>query len=368
MREADKQALTAVWAVDGVGVATYRKLAAELERVGASWVDFWGEWKGFLAKMGVSEKTRDSCKNFESEHTFAQFSELLASKDITIIGEWEEQYPALLCEVDSRPPVLFARGNCAVQMSCPVAVVGTRRITSYGELATEKIVKELVLGGVTVVSGFMYGVDSAAHRCAVRAQGATVGVLGYGFDHLYPRTQRRLFEEVLASGGLFVTEFAPHIPPSPGNFPARNRLVAGMSLGVVVVEAAAESGSHITARLAADEGRDVFAVPGPITSPYSEGTKNLLNDGARLVTSGWEVLQEVQGNSTESKNLFQDQEKFPEKNSLRDKIMREISLSPCSIENLAAQIHEPIQHIQQEITLLELENKVSSHGRVVMVR
>ncbi len=354
--DAERAALVAVWAVDGIGVMTYRKLAELLRIENCSWVQLWDEPVPFLRKVGIQEKTIESFKTFEREHTFLEYTSMLQEADIRVLYESDEEYPVLLCEVESRPPVLFARGRKSMTWDCPVAVVGTRRMTSYGEFATEKIVKELVVGGESIVSGFMYGVDAAAHQAAVAAGGPTIAVLGYGFDHLFPRSQQRLFDRVLESGGLFLSEFAPHVAPRAGDLPARNRLVAGMSLGVVVVEAAAESGSHITARLAADEGRDVFAVPGPLTNPYSEGTKNLINDGARLVTSGWDVLRELGVHQS-----FAPIGEFNHSSSpvtVQDTILSLLSQSPRTAADLAETLSVPIAVVQQEVTLLEISDRV----------
>jgi DNA processing protein len=358
MEQAEKEAVTFLWSVDGVGPKTYRKLAKVLELEGATWQDFWAAAAAFLHKIAAPEKLLESIKLRQKEHTVSTYFESLRARNIQVVTEDELGYPALLCEVESRPPLLFARGNLAVRMACPVAVVGTRRMTVYGERATHKIVGELVLGGASIVSGFMYGVDATAHEAALEAEGATVGVLGYGFDHLFPQSQRRLFEQVLEAGGLFVSELAPHVAPRAGNFPARNRLVAGMSLAVVVVEAAAESGSHITARLAAEEGREVCAVPGPITNPYSEGTKVLLNDGARLITSGWDVLAELPKQAV----LTTTSLKNNAGSSLHDRILQRLQLLSCSASVLSDELQESIAVILQELTLLELQGVVERKG------
>lgn len=177
-----------------------------------------------------------------------------------------------------------------------VAVVGARNMTAYGEQVTSALAGGLSRCGATIVSGFMYGVDCAAHRAALENNGTTVGVLGYGHDFVYPENQKELMQEWLEQGMTFVSPFAPSVAPRRGNFPARNRVVASMSHAVVVTEAAEKSGSLITASYAAQEGHVVCAVPGPITNPYTRGTRELINQGAALVAGAEEVLLEIEAN------------------------------------------------------------------------
>jgi DNA processing protein len=378
----EKMAMVAVWAVDGIGCVAYRKIAYFLEQRQLQWSDFWHQHVAILRELSLSENTVESCKKFISEYSYTEYHELLLEKHIRAVLDREPEYPALLCETESRPPVLFVRGNALSAVACPIAVVGTRSMTSYGEMATKKIVSELVYGGASIVSGFMYGIDALAHSTAVHHAGHTVGVLGYGFDTLYPRTQEHLYREVLDAGGCFITEYAPHVTPKPGNFPARNRLVAGMSLGVVVVEAGIKSGSHITARIAGEEGRDVFAVPGSLTNPYSEGTKVLIQQGALLVTSGQEILREVgclglgahiaEGGPVESGIVesgstrrtfgretvtYSSPHKTPS-----EQIIQELAQAPTTITELSTRLDLPITQLQELVTLLELQGAVVKRG------
>lgn len=174
-----------------------------------------------------------------------------------------------------------------------IAVVGTRHVTDYGRKVTYSLARDLATAGFTIVSGFMYGVDAIAHGAAIDAGGKTIGVLGFGFDYMYPKSHASLAKRMLETGNTLVTEFEPEVPAMPQNFPRRNRIVSGLCLGVVVTEAAKNSGSMITARLAVEQGREVFAVPGPIDSLYSEGTKELINLGAKLVTNVSDIVDEL---------------------------------------------------------------------------
>ena len=195
-------------------------------------------------------------------------------------------YPANLREIQAPPARLYVRGALAEDDALAVAIVGSRAATPYGVAVAERLAADLAARGVTVVSGLARGIDSAAHRGALRAGGRTIAVLGSGVDVIYPPENRRLAGDIEASGAL-VSQFEPGTPPLAGYFPARNRVLAGLSLAVLVVEAAEKSGSLITAGLAAEMGREVLAVPGPLTSPQSVGAHRLIQDGAALI-QGWE--------------------------------------------------------------------------------
>jgi DNA processing protein len=200
-------------------------------------------------------------------------------------------YPALLATIPS-PPALFVRGRLTPDDALAIAVVGSRRATAYGLEVAEMLAADLAARGVTIVSGLARGIDTAAHRGALAAGGRTVAVLGSGPDIIYPPENRPLALEIEERGAV-VSQFPPGTPPLPFNFPARNRTLAGLALGVVVVEAAERSGALITAGFAGDLGREVFAVPGRITSDQSRGPNGLIADGARLVTDWTDIVQEL---------------------------------------------------------------------------
>jgi len=200
-------------------------------------------------------------------------------------------YPAGLCEL-APAPELWVRGTLHDDDVLAIAIVGARRATPYGPEVAAQLARDLAARGVTIVSGFARGIDSAAHRAALDAGGRTIAVLGSGIDVVYPPENRRLADAVAARGAL-VTQFPPGTPPLPYHFPTRNRTLAALALGVVVVEAAERSGSLSTAGFAGDLGREVYAVPGKITSPTSVGAHRLLRDGARLVETWADIVQEL---------------------------------------------------------------------------
>lgn len=222
----------------------------------------------------------------------ARAVEELKAQGAEVVPLTDRRYPARLREIYDPPPVLFARGRLELLDTVMVAVVGSRRPSAYGVAVAERLGKDLGAAGVTVVSGMAKGIDTAAHGGALGAGGATVAVFGCGLDVIYPAENRKLAERI-ARDGLLLTEFPPGTPAHPQNFPIRNRIVSGLSEGVVVVEGKQYSGSLITARLALDQNREVFAVPGNITQPASFGPNLLIKQGAQLVQSVDDILDGI---------------------------------------------------------------------------
>src|SRR5438309_3336598 len=214
------------------------------------------------------------------------------AQDHITIALGDERYPELLHAIHDPPPVLYCVGSVEPGDRQAVAIVGSRQATPYGLRVTETLAGELSSLGFTIVSGFARGIDAAAHRAALAAGGRTIAVLGCGLDVDYPPGHASLRAEIAGSGAV-LTEFAPGTPPRATNFPRRNRIISGLALGVVVVEAADDSGSLITARLALEQGREVFAVPGPIDVPTSQGPHGLLKQGATLVETVDDIVEEL---------------------------------------------------------------------------
>lgn len=289
-----EQSLAFLISVLGVGQKTIWRCQQYLKEHEVSWMDFWDNFADLAINCSFSEKQINSILSTQKEYTIAQFAEQLTKQQVRVVTEASAEYPPHFAGHEVYAPVLFAKGGIASWDETPIAVVGTRHMTPYGKLVTEKLVTELVLQDCMIVSGGMYGVDFTAHQAALAAGGSTIAILGYGFDHCFPRSFASKFEEMIEQGMTFFSPFALNTEAQPGNFPARNQLVAAASKAVLVTEAGAKSGSHITAGMAADMGLPVGAVPGPITNPYSEGTKVLVQSGAVLVTVASDVLNEIQ--------------------------------------------------------------------------
>ena len=216
---------------------------------------------------------------------------LCRKRSVDILLEGRDAYPSLLSRIDDPPGLLFVRGTLLPQDSLSVAIVGARHATAYGLKVAEQFGAGLARAGYTIVSGLARGIDAAAHRGAIKAGGRTIAVLGSGVLNVYPPEHADLACEVIDSGAL-ISELPPLTDPNAGTFPQRNRIVSGLSLGVVVVQAADRSGALITARLATEQGREVFAVPGPIDCRMSRGCHELIRDGAKLVASVDDILEE----------------------------------------------------------------------------
>jgi len=261
----------------GSAAAVYRATRAELEKV------------RLLPEAVDNIIARDTHDRAEGEIEAVR----KLGGDILILDDGV--YPALLREIYDPPITLYVKGAWSECLDQPcVAIVGSRRCSTYGQNSASMLARDLAQRGVTIVSGFARGIDAAAHRGAIEGGGRTVAVVGTGIDQVYPRDHKKLADEVLASGGAIVSQFPLTTPPVSENFPYRNRIISGLSLGVIVVEAAENSGSLITARLAIEQNREVFAVPGNITSRNSFGTNYLIKGaGAKLIQQWQDVAAEL---------------------------------------------------------------------------
>jgi len=262
-------------------------------------------------------------------------------------------YPALLAEIDDPPPLLFVAGDPALLDQPQLAIVGSRRASPPALDTAGGFARSLSQAGITITSGLALGVDGAAHRAALKAGGQTIGVLGTGLQKLYPQRHRELARQMLDSGSALVSEYPLDAGPLPGNFPRRNRIISGMSLGVLVVEASLASGSLITARLAAEQGREVYAIPGSIHHPGAKGCHQLIRDGALLVESVGQILETLRG----WQNLppaAVDKPVHP--------LLALLHAAPQTSEGLAHSSGQPLAQVLASLTELELEGRVSSEG------
>ena len=254
----------------------------------------------FHATRGELESLRLKPESIESilKREFHEKAEGELAKTREIGGDVlnldDGSYPYLLREIADPPITLYVKGDWQACFDAPcVALVGSRRCSTYGENASQMLARDLAANGVCIVSGLARGIDTAAHLGAIQAKGRTIAVLGTGIGQVYPKENARLVDEILASGGALVSQFPLETPPIPENFPYRNRIISGLSLAVLIVEASERSGSLITARLAIEQNREVLAVPGNITSKNSFGTNYLIKSGAKLVQQWQDVVSEL---------------------------------------------------------------------------
>lgn len=278
----------ALYEVDGIGPARFKVLLKFFK----SAENVWKAKESTLREIGLSESVVSEYTKKKGKIDPENHLKALAKLGIKVILVEDDSYPGLLKEVADHPQVLFVRGNFKSEDELSLAVVGTRKPTAYGREVTEKLVMELACNGFTIVSGLARGIDGIAHRSALEAGGRTIAVLGGGVDRVYPPEHVGLAKDISQHGAV-ISEFAPGKLPVPGNFPARNRVISGLSLGVLVIEGASKSGTKITASLAVEQNRQVFAVPGPITSRYSQAPADLLKLGAKPVTEVGDILEEL---------------------------------------------------------------------------
>jgi len=353
--------------VSGVGPITRRAL-----------VDRFGSAAAVLAASSVQlRQVRGVGPELARRLTAARYEinahdeiQICAEHEIDILVEWDDEYPALLREIHDPPGVLFVRGELLPQDGLAVAVVGTRHATQYGLRQAERLAGGLARAGLTIVSGLARGIDAAAHRAALAAGGRTIAVLGCGVLEIYPPEHAELACEVARQGAL-VSESPPRMKPMSGLFPQRNRVITGMCLGVVVVEAAERSGALVSARHSMEQGREVFAVPGPIDSRMSRGCHGLIRDGARLVESVDDVLEELGPLCFAAPDPTGRTVRHPAELSLNEQeqavldAIREVS---TSIDEICATSRVPVNRVLATLSVLESRHLIRRLSGTRVVR
>ncbi len=282
----DKRYWVGFTLIKGIGAV---RLQALIQHFG----DLETAWKAKpadLAEAGLGAKLVERVVQARENVDLEKISAQITRQGIQILTWDDESYPARLREIDQPPPVLYVRGEYLLDDMFAVGIVGTRRVTPYGRQVTEEIAAFLASNGITVVSGLARGVDAVAHTAALKAGGRTIGVLGSGVDRIYPPEHRALAEQMMERGAV-ISDYAPGTPPDASNFPPRNRIISGLSLAVVVIEAGETSGALITAEFAAEQGREIFAVPGSIFAPQSKGTNKLIQNGAQPLLTANDLMQ-----------------------------------------------------------------------------
>jgi len=269
-------------------------------------------------------------------------------------------YPQLLKQIPSAPKELYYKGSWDNSLfeNC-LAVVGARRITSYGRQITQRLVSEMASAGLTIVSGFMYGVDATAHKAALDAGGKTIAVMPCGIDMVHPAHQEKLYNEILENKGLIISEFEGSSPPALWTYPKRNKIVAGLSKAVMVMEAASKSGALITAKCAQEYGRGLFAAPGPITSSLSEGTLGLIKKGAIMVTIAKDILDYY---GLASSLLTAGSKQFLDLSKLEEEIMAKLKQESISIDDLSRLLGIAVSETGTTLSLMQLKGRLFEEG------
>jgi len=291
-------------------------------------------------------------------------------KNRSVISYFDDNYPALLKEIASPPMLLFCQGNDALLQAPQVAMVGSRAATISGKETAKRLAKELTLHGFCVTSGLATGIDSYAHQGALTQGGPTIAVLGSGLNVIYPKSNIALAKSIVEHG-LLVSEFWPNTPPNAPQFPRRNRIVSGLSLGVVVVEAAGRSGSLITARLAAEQNRDVFAVPGSINNPKVAGCHKLISQGAKLITSVADILEEYPQYAIVKEDISKQHSPalhFVD-NVKPDPVLDSIGYETTPVDIIAQRSKLSIEQVLEQLLTLELSGLIiSSSGGYIRTK
>jgi DNA processing protein len=309
-----------------------------------------------LARVdGIGEGLAGVIKETDVRGKVNRELKLIEEFNVSLVTIKDQSYPKNLRQIYDAPPLLYVRGSLEPRDDLAISMVGSRLATNYGRTVTERIAGDLARHGVTMVSGMARGIDSAAHRGSLSVGGRTIAVLGCGVNIIYPRENRHLFEEIMAHGAV-ISEFPMSTPPEGMNFPRRNRIISGLSLGVVIVQASARSGSLITARLALEQNRDVFAVPGNIGMARSQGTNRLIKQGAKLVESAEDILEEVlprfqhQGTTSEDRDFSLEEEE--------ERVFFLLEDEPIHIDSIIAQTRMAASRISSILLQLELKGLV----------
>lgn len=314
-----------------------------------------------LEMAGLDNRSIESIIARRSNISLDTEMEKLERYKVTVLTQKDEAYPSRLKEIYDSPPVLYIRGRFAPEDDWSLAVVGTRRPTYYGREVTEQIVGDLARNRITIVSGLAKGIDATAHRAALDSGGRSIAVFGCGLDIVYPRDHVKLAREVMERGAL-VSEFPLGTPPRRENFPLRNRIMSGLSLGVMVVEAGKGSGALITTGHALEQNREVFAVPGSVLSSASRGTNRLIQEGAKLVLGANDILEEL--NLTMAVQQVEVKELVPatKTESTILQILRNLSPEPTHIDEVGHQSRLPIATVSSTLAMMELKGMVKQVG------
>lgn len=311
-------------------------------------------------KIGIFSKTYSNFDNFRNTFDTEKYALQLKKNNIDFISFLDGPYPKMLKKLENPPIGIFVKGNInLLKEKFSVGVVGTRKMTSYGRSVTEGIVSELVDSGVVIISGLALGVDGTAHRAAVSNNGKTIAILACGVDCCRPSENLGLYQDIIKNGGLVISEYPLSMQPQKGTFLARNRIIAALSDGVLVTEAAEDSGSLVTAEWGFKLSKKVFAVPGPITSKMSDGSLKLLKRGAILVTEGKDVLNQFNIKKTKGKVNSQ---KFKNLSNEEKKIVSLLENEELTIDALSKKINLPSSKLFISVSNLELLGIIKNNG------
>jgi len=348
--------------VTGIGPA---RMSA-LERFFGDLEDAWRADRSFLREAGLDNRTIEELEASRAALGPAEAYGRMLDSGIAALTPDDERYPRRLKEIPDPPPLIYLRGDLLDRDEWSLAIVGTRRPTPYGNQVTRTLTAELAATGLTIVSGLARGVDGIAHETTLEHGGRTIAVVASGLDRVYPPEHKRLAAKILDSGGAMLSEYPLGKRPDARYFPRRNRIIAGISLGTLVTEAGEKSGTWHTVTSALDQGREVFAVPGPITSEQSTGANNVIKRGlGKLVTCAQDVLDELNLGPIERQAELVEQ--LPE-DPMEALLLEQIGSEPIHVDELSRLIQQPVHETAAAMATLELKGLIQQVGPMTYAR
>lgn len=326
-----------------------------------SWQEAYEASQARLIKASIEPEIAKIFINHRQKLNLLQEQESLNSEGITLLTPQDPNYPRLLLEIDNSPPLLYVKGVMPIPNELCIAIVGTRKITNYGRAVAPELAEPLVDAGAVIVSGLAYGVDSAVQQVAVKKNRRTIAVLGGGLDDksFYPKEHAWLAQEIINCGGALLSEYPIGTPPLKHHFVARNRIISGLSVATVVVECDLKSGSLITAKYALEQNRTVFAVPGPVYAPQSQGPNNLIKMGAKLITSAKDIFEDLNlkhlPEEQNAKKTFSD-------SPIESAVLKCLTREPVHINDILKQCGLSAGDVLSALTFLEMKGKIRNLG------
>ncbi|NTV35757.1 MAG: DNA-protecting protein DprA [Anaerolineaceae bacterium] len=345
--------------VKGIGSVRFSALLDHFERMELAW----SASRSDLLSAGLSERIVDGIIKFRGEADLDRIWKNITERGIQVLTWNDEDYPKHLKQIDQPPPVIYTRGRIDFEDDSAIAIVGTRRASAYGRQIANDLAGFLARNGITVVSGLARGIDGIAHESAIKNGGRTLAVLGSGVDVVYPPEHRLLSEKIIEQGAL-VSDYPPGTPPDSTNFPPRNRIISGLSMATVVIEAGETSGALITASFAANQGRDVFAVPGNINAPQSCGTNRLIENGARPLLKFEDLMDAL---SLERINEKRAVKKMIPADPIEQKLTTVLSYQATHIDEIVSLSSLPIEKVSATLAMMELKGMVHHVGSMSYV-
>jgi len=340
--------------IPGIGRVKFNQIEAYF----SSFEDAWKAGPADLRHAGLDAKSVRTINEWRPRISPETEMKKLEQCSIDVLTWHDSDYPARLKEIYDYPPVLYVKGSIIDKDEWCLAVVGTRRPTVYGRQVTDEIVTELSRSRITIVSGLARGIDSVAHKSALEAGGRSIAVMGGGLDSIYPAENANLARSITKNGAL-LSEYHPGMKPRPENFPRRNRIMSGISLGVLVIEAGKSSGALITANLALEQNREVFAIPGSILSPVSIGTNQLIKEGAKLVRDPLDILEEL--NLTAVAEQLEMKEIIPSSDT-EALLLKKLGAEPVHIDEICRASGLPVSTVSSTMAMMELKGMVKQIG------